>query len=228
VPAPEKSMTLTRDLRSTSAPQGQAIQLPRILRMRDLVLLIIGTVIGSGIFLVPGAVLKSVGSSLPLAFAVWIIGGVLSLLGALTDGELSAMKPQAGGFMTAWSVTQTNRYRAAIEEAGITDGLSLIATSDIWPIDYGVLLQEKDPTPMLQFCVGMSAARVTTSLLILYGEADLRVPMLQGRELFVLLAERGKTVRMVTYPGSPHFPRLFEQRRDLLKEIQDWLQKYNP
>src|SRR5437016_8043226 len=82
---------------SESPVKGHAIQLPRILRMRDLVLLIIGTVIGSGIFLVPGAVLKSVGSSLPLAFAVWIIGGVLSLLGALTYGELTAMKPQAGG-----------------------------------------------------------------------------------------------------------------------------------
>jgi APA family basic amino acid/polyamine antiporter len=65
--------------------------------MRDLVLLIIGTVIGSGIFLVPGAVLKSVGNSLPLAFSVWIVGGVLSLLGALTYGELTAMKPEAGG-----------------------------------------------------------------------------------------------------------------------------------
>ncbi len=54
--------------------------------MRDLVLLIIGTVIGSGIFLVPGAILKSVGNSLPLALSVWVIGGVLSLLGALTYG----------------------------------------------------------------------------------------------------------------------------------------------
>ena len=134
----------------------------------------------------------------------------------------------AGGFMTAWSVTQTNRYRAAIEGAGITDWLSFIPTSDIWQIDYDARLQEKDPTPMLQFSAAMYADRVTTPLLILHGEADLRVPMLQGRELFVLLAERGKTVRMVTYPGSPHFPRLFEQRRDLLKEIQDWLQKYNP
>ncbi len=65
--------------------------------MHDLVMLIIGTVIGSGIFLVPGAVLKSVGNSLPWAFSVWIIGGVLSLLGALTYGELTAMKPEAGG-----------------------------------------------------------------------------------------------------------------------------------
>ena len=79
---------------STSNPE---LNLPRILRMRDLMMLIIGTVIGSGIFLVPGPVLKYVGSSLPLALSVWIIGGVLSLLGALTYGELTAMKPEAGG-----------------------------------------------------------------------------------------------------------------------------------
>ena len=59
--------------------------------------MIIGTVIGSGIFLVPGAVLRAVGNSVPVALAVWLTGGVLSLLGALTYGELSSMKPQAGG-----------------------------------------------------------------------------------------------------------------------------------
>jgi len=71
--------------------------LRRVLRLRDLVLLILGTVIGSGIFLVPGVVLKGVGNSLPLALSVWLLGGVLSLLGALTYGELSATKPEAGG-----------------------------------------------------------------------------------------------------------------------------------
>ncbi len=75
----------------------QANQLRRILGMSDLVLMIIGTVIGSGIFLVPGVVLRAVGNSVPLALMVWLVGGVLSLLGALTYGELSAMKPQAGG-----------------------------------------------------------------------------------------------------------------------------------
>lgn len=72
-------------------------QLARVLGFRDLVLLIIGTVIGSGIFLVPGAVLRPVGNSAFLGMAVWIAGGGLSLLGALTYAELSAMKPQAGG-----------------------------------------------------------------------------------------------------------------------------------
>jgi dipeptidyl aminopeptidase/acylaminoacyl peptidase len=134
----------------------------------------------------------------------------------------------AGGFMTSWTVTQTNRYRAAIEGAGITDWLSFIPTSDTWQTDYDARLQEKDSMPMLQFSAAMHADRVSTPLLILHGEADIRVPMLQGREFFVLLAERGKTVRMVTYPGSPHFPKLYEQRRDIFKEIEDWLRKYNP
>lgn len=133
----------------------------------------------------------------------------------------------AGGFMTAWTVTQTHRYKAAIEGAGITDWLSFIPTSDIAQVDYDMRLQEKDPAPLLQFSAVMHADQVTTPLLILHGEADLRVPTFQGREFFVLLAERGKTVRMVTYPGSPHFPRLAEQRRDVFTEIRNWLARYN-
>jgi dipeptidyl aminopeptidase/acylaminoacyl peptidase len=33
---------------------------------------------------------------------------------------------------------------------------------------------------------------------------------------------------MVAYPGSPHFPRLAEQRRDIFTEVKAWLDKYNP
>src|SRR5438034_3095441 len=71
--------------------------LERTLGLRDLILLIIGTVIGSGIFIVPGAVLRQTGGSITLAMFVWLGGGVLSLLGALTYAELSAMNPKAGG-----------------------------------------------------------------------------------------------------------------------------------
>jgi APA family basic amino acid/polyamine antiporter len=85
----------------THAPAGAAAETPkqlrRVLGMWDLVLMIIGTVIGSGIFLVPGAVLRAVGNSVPLGLSVWLAGGILSLLGALTYGELSSMKPRAGG-----------------------------------------------------------------------------------------------------------------------------------
>ncbi len=71
--------------------------LARTLRQTDLTLLLVGTVIGSGIFLVPGSVLAESGGHVGLALTVWLVGGVLSLLGALTYGELGAMNPQAGG-----------------------------------------------------------------------------------------------------------------------------------
>jgi len=71
--------------------------LNRVLGFRDLVLIVIGTVIGSGIFLVPGGVVRQAGGRAGPALVVWIVGGVLSLLGALAYGELGAMNPAAGG-----------------------------------------------------------------------------------------------------------------------------------
>jgi basic amino acid/polyamine antiporter, APA family len=71
--------------------------LARTLGLRDLTMLVIGGVIGSGIFLVPGAIQRQVNGSVGLAMLVWVAGGLLSLVGALTYGELAAMKPEAGG-----------------------------------------------------------------------------------------------------------------------------------
>lgn len=72
-------------------------KLPRVLRFPDLVLLTLGSVIGSGIFIVPATVLTQTGGSLKLSLLVWAVGGILSLLGALTYAELAAMKPESGG-----------------------------------------------------------------------------------------------------------------------------------
>ncbi|MHB1169880.1 MAG: amino acid permease, partial [Longimicrobiales bacterium] len=72
-------------------------KLERTLRTRDLAVICVGTVIGSGIFIVPATVLRQTGGDPMVALAVWIIAGVLSLLGALTYGELGAMQPEAGG-----------------------------------------------------------------------------------------------------------------------------------
>src|SRR5207253_9837813 len=72
-------------------------ELVRTLRLRDLLLLFIGSVIGSGIFRTPGPILRQVDGSVGLSLMVWIVGGVLSLLGALTYAELAAANPEAGG-----------------------------------------------------------------------------------------------------------------------------------
>jgi len=71
--------------------------LRRTLGTMDLVLITIGTVIGSGIYLVPSVVLRETGGGAGAALLVWTVGGVLSLLGALTYAELGASNPDAGG-----------------------------------------------------------------------------------------------------------------------------------
>ena len=58
--------------------------------------LVVGTVIGSGIFLVPRTMMQRVGS-VEMVFVVWIVGGILSLAGALSYAELAAAMPEAGG-----------------------------------------------------------------------------------------------------------------------------------
>jgi basic amino acid/polyamine antiporter, APA family len=71
--------------------------LNRSLGTSDVVLLTIGAVIGSGIFLTPGSVLAAAGSAPMLALSAWVVGGVLALFGALTYSELGARRPEAGG-----------------------------------------------------------------------------------------------------------------------------------
>ena len=58
--------------------------------------IVVGTIIGTGIFLVPTEMMQAVGTA-KLVYLAWIVGGVLSFLGALTYAELGAMKPEAGG-----------------------------------------------------------------------------------------------------------------------------------
>jgi basic amino acid/polyamine antiporter, APA family len=72
-------------------------KLSRTLRERDLLLLFVGSVIGSGIFITPGLILRQLGGSVAYSLLVWLVGGVLSLLGALTYAELAAANPEAGG-----------------------------------------------------------------------------------------------------------------------------------
>jgi APA family basic amino acid/polyamine antiporter len=71
-------------------------ELKRDLGIWSAAAIVVGTVIGSGIFLVPNAMVKNVGSP-GMVFAVWIFGGILSLFGALSYAELAAALPQAGG-----------------------------------------------------------------------------------------------------------------------------------
>jgi len=83
---------------SESAPPDpyRGDSLPRLLGPLDAVALVVGSIIGSGIFLKVDVIASAVGSFLPI-IAVWLAGGLAALCGSLTIAELSAMLPQAGG-----------------------------------------------------------------------------------------------------------------------------------
>src|SRR5690348_2033085 len=84
-----------------SKQQGNKNAAPKVELRRDLGLwsaaaIVVGTVIGSGIFLVPMRMIQRVGSP-GMVFVVWVVGGLLSLFGALSYAELAAAMPEAGG-----------------------------------------------------------------------------------------------------------------------------------
>jgi len=82
---------------ATASDQGVSrAELSRELGVSHATAVVVGTIIGSGIFLVPSEMMQAVGSA-RLVYLAWIAGGLLSFFGALTYAELGAMKPQAGG-----------------------------------------------------------------------------------------------------------------------------------
>ena len=86
--SPPKSPTA-----SVTRPNAEFVQ---AITLTDATMLVAGSMIGSGIFITSAEMARSVGSPMWL-LAAWILTGVITLLGALTYGELAAMFPRAGG-----------------------------------------------------------------------------------------------------------------------------------
>ncbi len=89
---------MTTKTTAASEPQDERLrpELARDLKLSHAGAIVVGTIIGSGIFLVPQEMMRAVGSA-RIVYLAWIVGGLLSFFGALTYAELGAMKPQAGG-----------------------------------------------------------------------------------------------------------------------------------
>lgn len=77
-------------------PPSTVPDLPRVLGASQATAIVVGTIIGSGIFLVPTEMMRDTGSS-SLVYLAWVVGGLLSFFGAITYAELGAMLPYAGG-----------------------------------------------------------------------------------------------------------------------------------
>lgn len=137
-----------------------------------------------------------------------IMGGLDGLIarGIADPDRLGILGWSYGGFMTSWTVTQTDRFRAACVGAAVTNPLSFNGTSDIpgfIPDYFGAegwddLEAYRRQSPILH------AGRVVTPCLIQHGERDDRVPLGQGREFYNALTRRGVPAEMVIYPRQGH------------------------
>jgi APA family basic amino acid/polyamine antiporter len=78
------------------APSSTQQELPRVLTSTHALSIVVGIIIGTGIFLVPHEIMAAVGSS-RMVYGVWILAGLLSLFGAMTYAEIAALRPRVGG-----------------------------------------------------------------------------------------------------------------------------------
>jgi dipeptidyl aminopeptidase/acylaminoacyl peptidase len=138
-----------------------------------------------------------------------------------------------GGFMSSWIIGQTPRFRAAVIGAPVVDLVSFYGTADIGhtfgPMQIGgtpdTNLEEYRKRSPLTYL-----KNATTPVLILHGEADDRVPIGQGEQLFQALLEHGVEVEFIRYPEGTHasvtrtgYP---AHRLDYLTRLTDWFRHH--
>ncbi len=145
------------------------------------------------------------------------------------DGErLGIAGISYGGYMTSWAITQTGRFKAAVSRNGVSSlpSAALLSDQTVWfnlCLPDEALQRNRSP---LTF-----ADRITTPLLLLHAENDLRCPFSESLQLFVALRKRKHLVELVRYPHVSHLmdwpevgtPR---QRVDRLRRTLEWFTRF--
>lgn len=159
-----------------------------------------------------------------------VMRGVDYLIGQrLVDSErIGIMGWSYGGFMTAWAVTQTTRFKAALMGAGVSDFHSFHAQSNIpdWDMRFIGVDPLEQPEKYRERSAITYAGRVTTPTLIVHGENDQCVPVNQAYAFYRALRERKVPVELVVYPREGHG---FNERAHLLdleERMVGWFEKY--
>ncbi|HYG12079.1 MAG TPA: S9 family peptidase, partial [Pyrinomonadaceae bacterium] len=159
-----------------------------------------------------------------------LMAGVDELIkSGLADPErLGVMGGSYGGFMTFWVITQTNRFKAAIGHAGISDWYSFYGQSDIPGLmEYGFggvpwtareVYEKWSPVRY--------ADRVKTPLLITHGEQDRRVPIAQAEQYYRALRKHGVETVFVRYPRAGHGISEPNHQIDLVRRQLEWFDKH--
>ncbi|MBW1872530.1 MAG: S9 family peptidase [Deltaproteobacteria bacterium] len=159
-----------------------------------------------------------------------IIAGVDALIKAgLSDPDrLGIIGWSYGGYMTAWTITRTMRFKAAVAGAAVTNLLSMHGTCDIslFLPDQFEQSPYQEPQIFLERSPVFWVHQASTPTLVVHGENDVRVPVSQGRELHQALKDAGVTTRLITFPREGHGFSEPGHQKVLLRETLNWLDKY--
>jgi dipeptidyl aminopeptidase/acylaminoacyl peptidase len=133
-----------------------------------------------------------------------------------------------GGYMAMWTGTQTNRFRAIVAGAGISNWQSYYGQNriDQWMIPYFGASVYDDPAIYARSSPINFIKQTKTPTLILQGERDAEVPAPQAYEYWHALKVLGVPTQLVIYPDEGHHLRMPEHRRDLLKRVVGWFDRY--
>lgn len=134
-----------------------------------------------------------------------------------------------GGYMTAWTITQTDRFKAACDGAGLINLVSMYAQNDI-PTIMELYFGGKPVKELLELYRERSPIshihQVKTPTLILHGAEDKRVPVPQAEEFYTGLTATGIETEFVKYPREGHGIEEPRHMLDMLKRRLAWFQKH--
>jgi dipeptidyl aminopeptidase/acylaminoacyl peptidase len=133
-----------------------------------------------------------------------------------------------GGFMTMWAVTQTNRFKAAVAAAGISDWLSYYGENGIdgWMIPYFGKSAYDDPAVYAQSSAINYMHNVKTPTFAYVGEHDIECPAPQTQEFWHAMKAMNIPTAVMIYPGEGHGLRDPEHLADALQRTLAWFDKY--
>lgn len=155
-------------------------------------------------------------------------------LGWIDEDRLGVTGGSYGGYLTNWIVGHTDRFKAAVTQRCVANFHSFFGTSDIG-YDFGEHefggVPWADSAKLLKYSPISYVADITTPLLIVHGEQDLRCPIEQAEQMFTALKYLGREVEFVRIPEENHeLSRSGTPSRRLarLHHLIDWFDRHMP